>query len=462
MQNNTIQHLDHDNLWHPCSQMKDYATFKPLVVNRAYDSYIELSDGQKIIDAISSWWCKSLGHNHPVLKKALMAQLEKFEHVLLANTTSELIVQLSQELTDLAPHLDKVFYAGDGASAVEIAIKMSLHSRVVQGDHQRTQFIALKNGYHGESVGALSVSDMGIYREPYNPLLFSPQLIDVPYVSGCDDSLWHDAAAQWQAVETTLAPFCDTATAIIFEPVLQGANGMKIYSPDFLTRLANWAKANNVHLIADEIMTGMGRTGKMLACEHANIAPDFVCLGKGLTSGWMAMSAVLTTNAIYDLFYNDYDPEKSFLHSNTYAGNALAASVARATLSVIKQDKLAQRAEQLQHIMMQNLQTVAEKTQCLHNLRGIGAMVAADLITDTPTQRLGFDIFQAAAKRGAFLRPIGNTIYWLPPLTVAESTLMDLTDITIAAIEAVCGKTHLDLCEKSKQPDAVLNLSVAS
>ncbi len=448
MHSNETQNIDHCNLWHPCSQMKDYETFKPLVVNRAYDSYIELSNGKNIIDAISSWWCKSLGHNHPTLKKALISQLERFEHVILANTTNDLIVRLSQELTHLAPHLNKVFYASDGASAIEIALKMSLHSRVIQGNHKRKRFIALKNGYHGESIGALSVSDIGVCRDPYSSLLFSPHLIDAPYVSGPDDAIWDYATAHWLKVEASLEPFRETATAIILEPILQGAGGMKVYSQDFLTKLANWAKENDIHLIADEVMTGIGRTGKMLACEHANIKPDFVCLGKGLTSGWMPMSAVITTNEVYNIFYDDYETGHTFLHSNTFAGNALAASVALATLSIIKQDALDNRANQLQQMMMQNLRSVAEKTQKIHNLRGIGAMVAADLMTDDKHQRLGYHVYHEAVKRGALLRPIGNTIYWLPPLTITESTLTDLKDITIEAINAVCPKTGIDKHEK--------------
>lgn len=419
-------------IWHPCSQMKDYEHFKPLPIKSAQGSYLELQDGRKVIDAISSWWCKSLGHNHPALKAALLKQLDKFEHVILANTTNETIEKLSAKLASLMPHLNKVFYAGDGSCAIEIAMKMSLHTRVICGEQQRKNFIALKNGYHGETVGALSMSDVGLYKKPYADLLFTPEFIEPPYVANTDDPLWHNASEHWQYIKKQLEPLAKTTTAIMFEPIVQGAGGMLIYSQDFLRRLCTWATENNIHLIADEIMTGIGRTGKMLACEHANVKPDFVCLSKGLTSGWLPFSAVLTTDTIYDTFYDDYETGKAFLHSHTYCGNALGASVALATLEVIENENLCERAQALQTIMVENLKNISEKTGALHNLRGIGAIVAADLIHDKP--RLGYKIFQEAVKRGALLRPLGNTLYWMPPLTISEATLSQLSTITQASL----------------------------
>lgn len=432
----TLQNQDVQTLWHPCSQMKDYELFRPLVVTSASGSYIELADGRTIIDAISSWWCKSLGHNHPALKKAILTQIEHFEHVVLANTTNELIVQLSQDLVNLMPHLAKVFYASDGSCAVEIALKMSMHTRMLQGHTDRKQFLSLKNSFHGETIGALSVSDLGIYREPYSALLFETLLIEVPYVTGIQDPKWHDAFEEWLSTEKFLRPFSDTTTALIIEPILQAAGGMQIISQDFLHRLCQWAKTHDIHIIADEILTGLGRTGKMLACEYADIQPDFLCLSKGLTSGWLPMSAVVTTDAIYEVFYDDYENGKSFLHSHTHSGNALAASVALATLRIIQEENLSDRAQRLQKIMMSHLEDIADKTQQLKNLRGIGAVVAADLIVDNPHQRLGYKIYQEAVKRGALLRPLGNTLYWLPPLNIEEHTISELKNITYEAIIA--------------------------
>lgn len=431
--------IDRDlkHVWHPCSQMKDYETFQPLIVKSANGSYLELDNGKKVIDAISSWWCKSLGHGHPRLKNALIKQADRFEHVILANTTNDVITLLSEKLANLTTTLTKVFYAGDGSSAVEIAMKMSLHARQIQGDVKKTKFIALANGYHGETTGALSVSDIGLYKTPYHAMLFDVAFITAPYVANQQTFEWEDCSEHWQKIQRDLEQHIETTTAIILEPIIQGAGGMKLYSKDFLKRLRQWTQENNIHLIADEIMTGIGRTGKMLACQHANIEPDFLCLAKGLTAGWMPFSAVLTREDIYQTFYADYKSGKSFLHSHTYSGHALAASIALEVLAVVEEMQLCKRADELGNIMTNAMQDIAKTTGKINNIRNVGAIVAADLICDEPDRRLGFEIYQKAVALGALLRPLGNTIYWLPPLTTKTETLMDLADITQKAISAI-------------------------
>jgi adenosylmethionine-8-amino-7-oxononanoate aminotransferase len=414
--------------------MKDYAEIGLLEVISASGSHIELKNGQKLIDAISSWWCKSLGHGHPRLKQTLKNQLEKFEHVIQAGTTNETIVALSEKLANLSPGLNKVFYAGDGSCAVEIAMKMSLHSRILQGDKTRTQFLALSNGYHGETIGALSVSDLGLYRDPYASLLFPCHFIEgLPYLHDDSDPLWHNCEPYWDNIAAQLEPYADTATAILIEPIVQGAGGMRIYSQDFLRRLRKFTAERGIHIIADEIMTGLGRTGKMLACEHAQIEPDFICLSKGLTSGFMPFSAVLITQSIYDQFYADYEMGKSFLHSHTYSGNALAASVALEVIRILTEEKLIQKAKEMSMMMRNMLADIAERTGFITNVRGVGAIAAADLVCD-PDRRAGFEMYQQAIARGALLRPLGNTIYWLPPLTIEDDTLNTLKMITEDAI----------------------------
>lgn len=436
MNRSELLQLDMLHNWHPCSQMKDYEVLKPLIVQSAQGSYLELDDGKKIIDAISSWWCKSLGHNHPKLKQAILKQIELFEHVIFCNTTNETIIQLSKRLAELTSSLKKVFYASDGSCAVEIALKMSLHARQLQGELNRTQFIALSNGYHGETCGAMSVSDIGLYRDPYQSMLFATHFISpIPYVLSTDDPLWHDCSEQWHIIEQSLEPFIKTTTALILEPILQGAGGMLIYSQDFLRRLREWTAKHQIHLIADEIMTGLGRTGKMLASEHANIEPDFLCLSKGLTAGWLPLSAVLTRDDIYQLFYDDYSTGKSFLHSHTYSGNVLAASVANAVLTTLSEDNILEKANQLGAAMVDAMNDIADVTQKIHQIRHIGAMVAADLKVPHDRPRLGFEVYQKAIQLGALLRPIGNTIYWLPPLNTDHDTILKLKQITQAALE---------------------------
>jgi adenosylmethionine-8-amino-7-oxononanoate aminotransferase len=437
MTSSALEKRDLKHIWHPCSQMKDYELFPPLPVKKAYGSYIELNNGDKIIDAISSWWCKSLGHCHPRLQNALIQQMNQFEHVILANTTNETITVLSEKLAKLMPSLNKIFYAGDGSSAIEIAMKLSLHSRQIAGDLKKTKFIALNNGYHGDTTAALSVSDLGIYKNPYQSMLFEAFFIPPPYIYSIHESLWSDCSEHWLSIEKILEEQAETTTAIVLEPIVQGAGGMKIYSQDFLKRLRAWSYKNNIHLIADEIMTGMGRTGKMLACEHANIEPDFLCLGKGLTAGWLPFSAVLMRDNIYRIFYSDYHKGDSFLHSHTYSGNVLAASVAIEAFTIMEELKLVEQANQLGKLMLAAMQDIAHNTQKIYNIRQIGAIVAADLISPDPARRYGFEVYRKAVKLGALLRPLGNTIYWLPPLTTDIETIENLKIITEKAIDSV-------------------------
>jgi adenosylmethionine---8-amino-7-oxononanoate aminotransferase len=434
---------DRQHIWHPCSQMKDYEAFPPLIIKKAYGSYIELEDGRKIIDAISSWWCKSLGHNHPRLKAALQAQLDYFEHVIFANSTFEIIIRLSEKLGRLCTGLDKVFYASEGSSAVEIALKMSLHAQQLLGQNQRIQFTSLQNGYHGETFMALGLSDLGLYRDAYEAHLIKPKFIrNIPYVHSSSDPLWNDCSAIWPDIEKQLEKQAANLAAIIVEPIVQGAGGMKIYSQDFLRRLRKWTETHGIYLIADEIMTGLGRTGHALACKHAQIKPDFICLSKGLTSGWLPMSAVLTHTDIYDLFYDDYSTGKSFLHSHTFSGNALAAAVALECLNILEDEEVFQQVREKEFIFKKFMQEVNDKTARLSNIRGIGAIIAADLqLTEKEkNQRIGYQIFQKALQLGAWLRPLGNTIYWLPPLNIPLLALEELKDISILAIKQVLEK----------------------
>ncbi|MFN3234103.1 MAG: adenosylmethionine--8-amino-7-oxononanoate transaminase [Gammaproteobacteria bacterium] len=435
----SIIDIDLKHIWHPCSQMKDYETFKPLVVQNAKGSEIFLKNGQPIIDAIASWWCKSLGHHHPRLKHALLKQAEHFEHVILANTTNETITKLSQRLASLTKTLDKISFASDGSCAIEMALKMSIHSRKILNQQHKKAFLSLQNSYHGETIGTLAVSDLGIYKAPYQSLYFKDvQFVkNIPYVSGKEDPLWSDCSEIWPTIEKQLAPFSDATTALIVEPIIQGAGGMKIYSQDFLKRLRCWTEQHDIHLITDEILTGMGRTGTMLACEHANIEPDFLCLSKGLTAGYLPLSVMLTNKNIYNYFYHDYDPAKSFLHSHTHSGNALAAACALEVFKIIDDENILDRAQELENKMKRAFTNIANKTRKLKNIRGIGGMVAADLITDHPNRRIGYEIFQKAVEYGALLRPLGNTVYWLPPLNIDDKTLIRLEDITVKAINAI-------------------------
>jgi len=439
MTSNLVQR-DLKHIWHPCSQMKDYEDFKPLIVKSAQGPYITLSDGSKIIDAISSWWCKNLGHGHPRLKNALSKQANKFEHVIFTNTTNKTIVELSEKLTAMTKNLHKVFYASDGSSAIEAAIKISLHSRVIAGEKNKNQIMALCNSYHGETGLALSATNIKLYRNPYEKILIPCVFLqNIPYVKSKRDPLWQDCSQYWPILFKQLNAHKNTLTAVIVEPIVQGAGGMLIYSKDFLNRLRKWTKKHYIHLIADEIMTGFGRTGLPFAYQHADIEPDFVCIAKGLTAGWLPMSAVLTTNKIYRIFYDDYYTGKTFFHSHTHSGNALAAAVALENLNILQKEKIYAQVNQKENLLYELMSDVSYHTKKLQNIRHIGGIVAADLILNKKQERLrlGYKLFQAATKFGIFIRPLGNTIYWMPPLNIKEATLTKLKDSTIQTINFV-------------------------
>lgn len=407
---------DLKHFWHPCAQMKDFEKISLLEIASAQGCYLNTMNGKKVFDGMSSWWCKNLGHGHPRLRKALSQQAELLEHVMMGTTTHESIVRLSEKLAALLPSLNKVWYASDGSSAVDAALKMSLHAHQICCEPNRKKFALLSHAYHGETLGALSVSDVGIYKEAYKNLLFPTTIIyNVPYVLTQNDPLWHNCESHWKQIEALLSQEADHLSAIIVEPIVQGGGGMKIYSADFLRRLRKWTKEYHVHLIADEIMTGLGRTGKMIACEHAAVEPDFICLSKGLTAGFLPMSALLTTQKIYNCFYDDYKKGKSFLHSHTFSGHVLAAAVACETIDVIQEESLTQRAVWLGEIMYQHLQELAEEFPFLKNVRSIGAIAAVEV--DLPLQeRLSLLFLREAEACGVFLRPLGNTLYWFPPL----------------------------------------------
>ncbi len=426
---------DLKHIWHPCSQMKDFEQSPPLVVKHAKGSYLHTDQGP-VIDAISSWWCKSLGHGHPAVIAAIQQQLASFEHVIGANTTHPKIVELGEQLAEISGR-QHVFFASDGSCAVEIAMKLAVQASQLKGNATRNQFIALKNSYHGETLGTLSISDLGMYKKPFENL--GPQcyfLQNIPYVASKNDPLWHSCDTHWSLILQELEAAKANVCAIVVEPIVQGSCGMHAYSADFLRKLAVWAKANDIYLIADEIMTGLGRTGEWLACDHADTKADMICLSKGLTSGTLPLSCVLIDSPIYNLFYDDFEQGKSFLHSHTYSGNALAISAALATINTMRSEGIIQQAAALGECMLGYFSDIATQTGKLSNVRSIGAWVAGDL-ENTEDPRLGYRVYQQALKRGALLRPLGNTLYWLPPLTTDHKTIGKLAEITLNSIKDV-------------------------
>ena len=464
-----LQARDLAVFWHPCSQMRDYLEFPPLVVTGARGARLRLADGREILDAISSWWCKALGHGHPRLMAALRAQQDAFEHVITANTTNAPLVRLCERLLAAANglpasawgaaapvgrrpgHFGKVFLADNGSTAVEIALKMALQAQAQRGAPERTRFVALENAYHGETAATLSVGDLDLYAAPYRPLCFPVgRLSGLPYRRGTGDPAWLDAGAAWPAIEAALDAQAATLAAIIYEPVLQAAGGMLLFSPDLLRRLRAWAAARGVYLIADEIAAGMGRLGGMLASHLVDGAgrvstaalPDFAVLSKALTAGVLPLSAVLTTDAIYALFDADYGEGRAFLHSNTFTGHALAVAVALAVLDTFAADDVLGRVAALAPRLTMAMHKIAAARPFLRNVRGCGMVAAVD-IRDAdgrpldPRRRTGWHVYREAVGRGALLRPLGDTMYLLPPLTVTEAEIDEMAAILGDSLDAV-------------------------
>lgn len=430
------QSLKH--VWHPCANMKKLAKTPPLLVHEARGSYLYTNQGP-VIDAIASWWCKSLGHRHPVITAALQDQLLRFEHVMTGNTTSSHMVELAEMLTNITGK-QHVMFASDGSSAIEIALKLAYYASQLQGYRQRTHFISLQHGYHGETLGAQSVSDMALYKTPSAHMeLPCHRIQDIPYVASSKDTLFYTCDDVWPRIAAQLDHFKQNSCAILVEPIIQGVGGMRCYSADFLQKLADWASQNNIYFITDEIMTGCGRSGQWLAAQHAKaVSPDIICLGKGLTSGTIPMSCVMIDHAIFDLFYHD-NPGPNFLHSHTHSGNALGVRAALATLQVMQAENILEKSTALGKQMAKYMHEIAGLTHQLDNIRQMGAVVAAELRVTTAIPNPGLQVQQHALQRGALLRPLGNTLYWLPPLNSDDKIIASLADITLESIKAAYG-----------------------
>lgn len=417
---------DLKHVWHPAAPRKVLDQSPPFLVHYAKGSYL-YTDRGPIIDAISSWWCKSLGHGCAPVLTAIQTQLEYFEHVIGADSTFDTLIELTETLAKWSG-LPYTYFASDGSSAVEIALKLALHATQLKGAPERNEFIALQHAYHGETLATISVSDVGLYKKPYAGYGVKCHFLQgIPYVANRNEPLWDACDSFWPSIEQQLEAFKSKACALIVEPIIQGVGGMSCYSADFLARIVRWAQQNDLYVIADEMMTGLGRTGTWFAMEHAHAQADMICLGKGLTSGTLPLSGVIVSQTIYDLFY-----EEGFLHSHTYSGNALAVSAALATLKTMEELDILNKTSTLGDCMHHHFLEIARKTGKLTNIRSIGAIVAGDLI-ECDSEALK----QAALKRGALFRPIGRTLYWLPPLNTDEETIEKLAHITLNSLKAV-------------------------
>jgi len=421
------------SVWHPCTQMKQHETYPLIPIQRGDGTWLYDADGKKYLDAVSSWWVNLFGHNNLRIKDAIKQQLDTLEHVMLAGFTHEPVVALSEKLAGLTG-LGHAFYASDGASATEIALKMSFHYWRNVGKTGKTRFISLQNSYHGETMGSLGVTDVAIFKDTYAPLLIQSAQVPSPdsRLAEPGESAKDFALRCASQLEQYLAAHHAELAAFIIEPLVQCAAGMGMYHPVYLARAREICSKYDVHLIADEIAVGFGRTGTMFACEQANITPDFICLSKGITGGYLPLSAVLTTDGIYQAFYHDATV-KGFLHSHSYTGNPLACSAALATLAIFETDDVVRKNREISIRIFEKMQVLTD----LHveNLRHQGMIFAFDV--QTANQQFSKQCYQSAIAQSLLLRPIGNTVYFMPPYTITEPEIDLMVKVSYDVVKAV-------------------------
>ena len=444
MNNAELVRRDLSVLWHPCTQMKDHESLPMIPIRSGKGAWLEDFDGNRYLDAISSWWVNLFGHSNPRINAAISEQLESLEHVLLAGFTHTAVIELSEQLVAATPPgLERCFYADNGSSAVEVALKMSFHAWHNQGKTGKRKFVTLENSYHGETLGALAVGDVALYKRTYRPLLMETVTVPSPdcYHREAGEN-WHDySMRRFAEMEAVLAEQADEICAVIIEPLVQCAGGMRMYDPVYLKLLRTACNRHGVHLIADEIAVGFGRTGTLFACEQAGISPDFLCLSKGLTGGYLPLSVVLTSGAVYDCFYDAYEQQRAFLHSHSYTGNPLGCRAALATLAIFREDNVIEANRALAAVMTDAVEELRDHPH-VGEVRQTGMILAVEMVRDRASrqaypwqERRGLGVYRHALEHGVLLRPLGNVIYFMPPYVITPGEIELLAKVAIAGIE---------------------------
>ena len=417
---------DRAHVWHPYTQMQTAPAPLPIVGGKGV--YLSTEDGRRLLDGISSWWVNIHGHSHPALNAALAAQASRLEHVMFAGCTHPPAVELAERLVALLPSgLTRVFYSDNGSTAVEVAVKLATQYWVNKGEPHRNAFVTLHHAYHGDTVGAMSVSEDSIFTRAFTPLLFSVTRAHAPYCYRCPLGL-ERARCNVDCLgdlEEKLATLSGTAAAVIVEPMLQGAGGMIVWPAEFLSGVRRLCDRFGVLLIADEVLTGFGRTGRMFACEHASVTPDIICLSKALTAGYLPLGATCTTDAVYEAFLSD-DRARTFFHGHSFTANPLACAVAIASLDLFETDGTLERVMRLEAQLRAGLTPLAAHP-LVGDVRVIGGVGAIELVADKITRaasgyldQIGPSLAAAFLDRGLLLRPLGNILYFMPPYVITE------------------------------------------
>ena len=444
MRNADLVARDLKSVWHPCTQMKDHETLPLIPIKRGEGVWLEDFESNRYIDAVSSWWVNLFGHANPRINSAIQEQIGQLEHVILAGFSHEPVVNLSERLIEVTPEgLNKCFYADNGSSAIEAALKMSYHYWKNQGHPGKKNFVNLSNSYHGETLGALALGDVALYKDTYQPLLM--EVLTAPSPDAYNKELGETdedyALRQFEAMDKLLAERHHEICAVVVEPLIQCAGGMRMYHPVYLKLLREACDRYGVHLIHDEIAVGFGRTGSLFACEQADIAPDFLCLSKALTGGYLPMAVCMTNDTIYQAFYDDYESMRAFLHSHSYTGNPLACAAALATLDLLEQGNVIETNKALSAHMAKATAHFVDHPH-VAEVRQTGMVLAIEMVKDKATreaypwqERRGIRVYQHALKNQAMLRPLGSVVYFMPPYVITPDQIDHLASVAWEGIQ---------------------------
>ena len=436
-------------IWHPATQMKDHETDPPLLIDRGEGVYLIDRDGKRYIDCISSWWVNIFGHNHPRLNAAVIKQLQEIAHVMFAGVTHQPAIDLAEKLVRNTPgNLSRVFFSDNGSTSIEIALKMSAQYWLEVGKPERKRFVYLKGAYHGETLGALSVCGIDLFREKFKNILIENIEAPGPDCDQCPYGLAPETcfAECFEPMERILNENAKEAAGVIVEPLIQGAAGMKMYPPVYLKRLTELCKELHIHTIFDEVAVGFGRTGALFVCQEHKLDPTFLCLSKGLTSGYLPLAATLTEERIYQAFYGDYDEFKFFLHSHSYTANPLACACANETLDMLTEDGFFEELSE-RSVWLREGATKLEELPYCGKYSQLGMVGRVELMENKEKnlpfsfeKRFGYRIYLEGLKRGIVLRPLGNVIYFMPPLNISKTEIEFMTDTAYDCIRKILNK----------------------
>jgi adenosylmethionine-8-amino-7-oxononanoate aminotransferase len=411
---------DRQFLWHPFTQQQGWAEEPPVIIERAQGTTLYDTDGNAYIDGVSSLWCNVHGHGHHLIDAALRIQLERLAHSTMLGLSHPPAIELARRLLELAPTgLRRVFYSDNGSTANEVALKMAFQFWHQRGESQRSGFICLRDAYHGDTIGSVSLGGIDLFQSLYRPLLFDA---------------WHAEPGDAHDMAALLEEHGERVAAVIVEPLVQGAAGMLVHPPGYLRAVRELCDRHGVLLICDEVATGFGRTGRMFACDHEGVAPDFLCLAKGITGGYLPLAATLTTERVYEGFLGAHEEFRTFFHGHTYTGNPLACAAALASLDVFEQERTLDRLQVKIELLGRWLRRYVEPLEAVAQVRRCGFMTGIELAGFDPAQRMGHQVTLAARRGGAIVRPLGDVVVLMPPLAITEADLRRLVQITGEAI----------------------------